>query len=170
VLAQEFCREHSGRVTRLVLADTYAGWRGSLEPPVVQQRVRRCENDSYLEPQEFASRWVDEMFSAHAPPTLLAEMSAILSDFHPQGFRSMARSLADTDTTDVLRRLEVPTLVLWGEADRRSPLSIGEQLRNAISGAELHVIPRAGHVSNMEQPDAFNAEVRSFCRSTTFVE
>ena len=109
------------------------------------------------------SRWVREMFTADASPSLVAEMSAVMADFHPSGFRLMARSLADTDTADVLPTIRVPTLVLWGDDDRRSPISIAEQLRDAIPAAELQVLAHAGHVSNMEQPAAFNAQVRRFC-------
>jgi pimeloyl-ACP methyl ester carboxylesterase len=75
----------------------------------------------------------------------------------------MAKSLAETDTTDLLRNIRSPTLILWGEDDRRSPIAVAEQLRNAIPGAELQVLSGAGHVSNMEQPAAFNAQVRRFC-------
>ena len=163
VLAQEFYRQYPRRVSRLVLADTYAGWRGSLPASAVEQRLRRCQRDSQLPPEEFVSRWVPEMFTGAASPGLLAEMSAIFADFHPHGFRLMAQALADADTTDLLPRIRSRTLVLWGEDDRRSPLSIADQLRNAIPDAELQVIMGAGHVSNMEQPDAFNTQVRTFC-------
>jgi pimeloyl-ACP methyl ester carboxylesterase len=165
VLAQDFCRLYPTRVSRLILADTYAGWSGSLPAPLVAQRLARCERDSHLSPAEFVPRWVPEMFTAAAPPALLGELSDIFADFHPLGFRLMARSLAETDTTDVLRRIGAPTLILWGDDDRRSSLSIAEQLRDAIPGAERHVIAHAGHVSNMEQPAAFNAQVRRFCMS-----
>ena len=163
VLAQEFYQLYPSRVLRLVLADTYAGWRGSLAAAGVEQRLVRCERDSHLLPHQFVSRWVPEMFTRDASPVLLAEMSAIIAEFHPHGFRQMAQSLANTDTTDLLPRIHSPTLVLWGEDDRRSPLSIAEQLQTAIPGAELKVIARAGHVSNMERPDAFNTHVLSFC-------
>jgi pimeloyl-ACP methyl ester carboxylesterase len=103
------------------------------------------------------------MFTDAAPPDLLDEMSAIFADFHPSGFRLMAKSLADTDTTDLLPGIGARTLILWGEDDRRSPISIAEQLRSAIPGAELQIIAHAGHVSNMEQPAAFNSQVRRFC-------
>jgi pimeloyl-ACP methyl ester carboxylesterase len=166
VLAQEFYRLYPGRVRRLVLADTYAGWRGSLPPDAVAQRRSRCERDSYLPPDEFVPRWVPEMFTGTAQPDVLDEMAAVFADFHPLGFRLMAKSLADTDTTDLLPRIGCPTLLLWGEGDHRSPLSVAEQLRNAIPGAELRVIAYAGHVSNMEQPAAFNAELRRFCSAT----
>jgi pimeloyl-ACP methyl ester carboxylesterase len=103
------------------------------------------------------------MFTESASSDLLREMSEIFADFHPLGFRLMARSLADTDTTDFLPDIGVRTLLLWGDDDRRSPMSIGRQLCDSIPNAELEVIPNAGHVSNMERPDEFNAYVRRFC-------
>jgi pimeloyl-ACP methyl ester carboxylesterase len=89
----------------------------------------------------------------------------VVSDFHPLGFRLMAKSLYVTDTTELLPKIGVPTLILWGDDDRRSPMKIAEQLHDAIPNAELAVIPNAGHVSNMEQPEEFNAQVRRFCQS-----
>jgi pimeloyl-ACP methyl ester carboxylesterase len=89
-------------------------------------------------------------------------MAAIVSDFHPRGFRLMARSLAENDTTSLLPTIRVPTLLLWGEADQRSPIDVAERFRDAIAHAELRIIPAAGHVSNMERPDAFTAHVRRF--------
>jgi len=59
----------------------------------------------------------------------------------------------------------VPTLLVWGDDDRRSPMHIAEQFRDAIPDAELATIANAGHVSNMEQPEEFNALVRRFCQS-----
>ena len=90
-----------------------------------------------------------------------------MSDLHPAGYRAMAQSVAASDTRDLLARIGVPTLLLWGEADRRSPLSVAEQLRDAIPGARLTVIPDTGHVSNIEQPAAFNAAVSAFCGVAT---
>lgn len=163
VLAQDFYRLYPARVSRLVLADTYAGWKGSLPPFATEQRLSRCERDSHLSPDRFVPLWVPEMFTEAASPELIDEMSAVFADFHPLGFRLMAKSLADSDTTELLPRIGARTLILWGEHDRRSPLSIAEQLRSAIPGASLSIIEHAGHVSNMEQPDAFNDQVRRFC-------
>jgi pimeloyl-ACP methyl ester carboxylesterase len=163
VLAQDFHRLSPTRVSSLILADTYAGWKGSFPASIVEQRLVRCERDSDLPPTEFARRWVPEMFTDAAPPALLEELSAVFADFHPLGFRLMAKSLAETDTTTFLARIDSPTLLLWGEADARSPVAIGEQLRDAIPGAGLELIAHAGHVSNMEQPASFNRHVRRFC-------
>lgn len=166
ILAQEFYRLNPGRVLGLILADTYAGWKGSLPASVCDQRLARCERDSGLPAEEFVTRWVPEMFTEAASPDLLDEMAAIMAGFHPVGFRLMAKSSADTDTTDLLPKIEAPTLLLWGDEDRRSSTSIAEQFRDAIPNAELAVIPHAGHLSNMEQPDEFNRQVRRFCLAT----
>jgi len=90
-------------------------------------------------------------------------MAAVVFEFHPIGFRLMARTLAENDTSHLLPTIDVPTLLLWGDDDRRSPLDVAEQFRIAIPCAELAVISRAGHVSNMERPEAFDARVRRFC-------
>jgi pimeloyl-ACP methyl ester carboxylesterase len=163
LLAQELYRLDPSRVLGLILADTYAGWKGSLGEVLSAQRLARCERESLLPPDEFVGRWVPVEFFTAASPELEDEMAAVVADFHPLGFRLMARALADADTTDLLPTVDVATLLLWGDGDRRSPLEVAEAFRSAIPGATLAVIPRAGHVSNMEQPEAFDAEVRRFC-------
>ena len=163
VLAQDFYRLYPARVSRLILAGTYAGWKGSLPAPIVQARLSRCYADSYLPAEVFVPRWVPEMFTDAVPRRVRDALSAVLAEFHPHGFRLMARAVAETDTTDLLPNIAARTMILWGDDDRRSPISIAERLRNAIPGAELHVIAHAGHVCNMEQPAAFNAAIRRFC-------
>lgn len=97
-----------------------------------------------------------------ASPELAEEMAAVVSEFHPVGFRLMAKALADNDTTHILPTIDVPTLLLWGEGDRRSPLEVAERFRRAIPGPELGVISGAGHISNMERPGAFDRHVLRF--------
>jgi pimeloyl-ACP methyl ester carboxylesterase len=165
ILAQEFYRLYPDRVLALILSGTYAGWKGSLPALACKKRLERCLLESLLPPEEVAARFVPEFFTEGASPDLREEMSAVVSDFHPLGFRLMAKSSADTDTTDLLPNIGVPTLVLWGDDDRRSPMEFAERLRDAIPNAELAVIANAGHLSNMEQPKEFNAQVRRFCLS-----
>ena len=163
ILAQEFYRVSPQRVRSLVLAGTYAGWKGSLPEPVCRERLETCLCDSTGPIETLVAKLLPGMFTAGVPVEVREELSAILSEFHPVGFRVMSRSSASMDTRTLLPRIDVPALVLWGDDDRRSPIHIAEQLRTAIPNAELAIISEAGHVSNMEQPDAFNAHVRRFC-------
>lgn len=163
ILAQEFYRLYSDRLDRLVLADTYAGWKGSLPEQVWKERLAACLNDSTGPPDTLVTKLLPGMFTDAVPEAVREELSSIMSEFHPVGFRVMARSSADMDTRDLLPTIDVPTLVLWGDDDRRSPMQVAEQLQAAIRSSELAIIAGAGHVSNMERPEAFSAHVRRFC-------
>jgi pimeloyl-ACP methyl ester carboxylesterase len=123
-----------------------------------------CLRDATGSSDALVATFLSSLFSAAAPHALREEMAAIVGAFHPSRFRLMALSCAELDTRPLLLRMAVPTLVLWGADDQRSPLYVANQLHTAIPGAELAIIPNAGHLSNMEQPDVFNAHVRRFCR------
>jgi pimeloyl-ACP methyl ester carboxylesterase len=162
LVAQEFYRLHPSRVDRLVFADTYAGWKGSLPADMVEKRRARCYRDAGRPKEEIVGEWVPVEFFSNASAMLAAEMAAVVADFHPLGFRLMTKALADTDTSALLAAITVPTLLVWGDGDMRSPLDVAEQFREAIPNADLVVIPGAGHISNMEKPEEFNAAVSRF--------
>jgi alpha/beta hydrolase fold len=71
----------------------------------------------------------------------------------------MARASAE-DVRDVLPRVDVPTLLVYGERDVRAPLTVAEDLEAAIPGSRLVVLPDAGHLCNIEAPNEFNVAVR----------
>jgi pimeloyl-ACP methyl ester carboxylesterase len=94
-------------------------------------------------------------------------MASVMLDFHPVGYQLKAMAISDLDTRDLLPKIRVPTLLVWGEADARALMTVAHQLRDAIPGARLVIIREAGHVSNFEQLAQFNAEVHRFCSSLT---
>lgn len=165
-LIMEFNRRFPGRVRSVVLAGTYAGWTGSLGPEAAEQRLARCLSESEKPAEEWVPQWVPEAFSSSASRELLDEYIEIMSDFHPVGFRAMSRAVTP-DFRDALPSIGVPTLLIWGDDDKRSPLSNAEMIRDLIPGADLVVIPGAGHVTNLEQPERFNIVVREFIMGLT---
>jgi pimeloyl-ACP methyl ester carboxylesterase len=67
------------------------------------------------------------------------------------------------DSTGLLSSLSgLPTLVVVGAEDRLTPPQDAEAIAKAIPGARVAVIPDAGHLSPLEQPEAFNGQLRSF--------
>jgi pimeloyl-ACP methyl ester carboxylesterase len=102
------------------------------------------------------------MFSAEVPPDRAADFGANLAEFQPSGFRIMATALAEANLSHVLPDISAPTLLLYGDQDVRAPLDVAEVLHAAIPGSRLVVMPGVGHVSSVEAPDLFNAEVRTF--------
>ena len=83
----------------------------------------------------------------------------------PDSLRNLLLVMAEADQRDLLPNIAVPTLLIWGELDVRSPLTVAQELEHAIPEAQLVVIPRCGHVSNLERPWPFNDAVRAFCRT-----
>ena len=161
-LALELYRRHPDVPRTLGLASAYTGWAGSLPPEEVASRLEAVTRDTHLPGPQFASRWLPTVFTADAPPELVKELGTIIAGFHPQGARTMARAMATADLRDVLASIDIPTLLLYGHADVRSPLTVAEELHARTHTATLVVLPRVGHQLNMEAADQFNAVLRDF--------
>jgi pimeloyl-ACP methyl ester carboxylesterase len=167
-VALELYRRHPEVPASLILASAYAGWAGSLPPQEVDARLESVLAAADLPPEELLLGWPGLLSSA-ASAELVNELAAIWAanagTVHPAGYRAMAHSMAEADLRDVLPRIEVPTLLLYGELDERSPLQVATELQARIPAAKLVVLPGVGHISNAEAPEAFNACVREFLRS-----
>jgi pimeloyl-ACP methyl ester carboxylesterase len=164
-LALELYRRHSAIPTTLILASAYAGWGGSLPAHAAQQRLQEALLLANLSPDEFVSALLPTMFSKRTPPESIDEFGASMLAFHPAGFRAMARASAE-DLREVLPRISVPTLLMYGDQDVRAPLTVAENLHAAILGSTLVVLPDAGHVCNIEAPEEFNRAARNFLRDS----
>ncbi len=165
ILALEFSRRHSATPRSLILASAYAGWAGSLPAGVAAQRLQQALGLANLSPEEFVGALLPTMFSQATPPEAVEAFGASMLGFHPAGFRAMARASAE-NVRDVLAHISVPTLLVYGDKDVRAPLAVAEDLHAAISGSTLVVLPDAGHLSNIEAPEAFNRAVRNFLRDS----
>jgi pimeloyl-ACP methyl ester carboxylesterase len=162
VLALELYRRFPKVPRSLVLASAYAGWSGSLSPEAVEQRRRLIFSSLDLPPEHWARQWSPSMLSDKAPPALFEEVEVSLSRFHPVGQRRLIEAFAQQDLRDVLPHISVPTLLVYGEKDSRSPLNVAYDMRASIPNSRLVVIPGVGHMCNIEAPEQFNAEVRQF--------
>ena len=115
------------------------------------------------EPGEFDPA-LPGLFAGDPPVEFVPLLQRIAADVRPDSFRTQLFVMAEADHRDLLPRIAVPTLLIWGELDARSPLRIARQFERTIPDAKLVIIPGCGHVSNLECPDRFNEAVRKFCR------
>ena len=157
----ELYRHRPELVATLILADTYAGWRGSLPADEVRSRVEAVQR--MLAAPDTLARSLPDMFAGEPPPRFLPLLHELAGAVRPESVRAQLRIMAETDQRDQLPRIAVPTLLLWGELDARSPLGVARAFEQAIPDARLIIIPAAGHLSNLEQPERFNDAVRAFC-------
>jgi pimeloyl-ACP methyl ester carboxylesterase len=164
MLVLELFHRHPERVASLILADTYAGWKGSLPAAEVRDRVEGVRQ-MLAAPEDGFDPALPGLWAGEPPPEAALLLDAMHADVRPASMRTELGLMAETDLRDLLPRVTAPTLLIWGARDARSPLYVARRFERAIPHAELVVIPGAGHVSNLEQPELFNDAVRAFCRA-----
>lgn len=162
VVAQLVYHRHPRKVRSLILSDTNAGGGAAPEPERSERVRRRLEMIDTLTPRQLAEKRAPEVLRTGAPPELLAEVTDIMAEIRPAGYRAAAIGLGSTDLTGQLACIKVPTLVIHGAEDTVVPPAVGRALAAAIAGAQFVLVDEAGHLSNQEQPATYNAALRAF--------
>jgi len=160
----ETYRRHPVVVRAMVLADGYAGWRGSLGAEEADARLAAVRA-ALAEPEEEVDPTLPGLFAREPPALFVPLMKAMAADVRRHSMLTALTAMARADLSDVLPTVQVATQLIWGELDARSPLSVAREFERRIPGATLAVIPDCGHVSNLEAPGPFNELVRAFLRS-----
>lgn len=161
-LAIQFFDRYPAVPRTLVLAGAYTGWVGSLPPDRVEHRLELALKLADGPPEEMVDALLPTMFSDHATREVEERFAASMAATPAAGVKAMARSFAEADLREVLPRIDIPALLIYGDEDVRSPLDVAGEIHEAIPGSELVVLEGAGHVCCMEAPERFNAAVRSF--------
>jgi len=160
-VALELYRHRADLVATLILADTYAGWKGSLSAEELKLRVEGVHR--MMAAGEFDPT-LPGLFAGDPPAEFAPLLEAMRADVRRESMWTALGVMAEADQCDLLPGITVPTLLIWGELDARSPLGVAHDLEQAIRDTTLVLIPEAGHVSNLERPDLFTDAVRAFCR------
>jgi pimeloyl-ACP methyl ester carboxylesterase len=141
-------------------ADSPEARKGRLE---TASRVRAGGGGAFR--KDFAEKLLSDKSRAHKPE-LYSELGKMMEE-SPDSM--MARSLeamaGRPDSLSLLPRISVPTLIVAGAEDKVMPMISAQALKSGIPGSRLAVIDEAGHMVNMEEPEAFNSELREFLDS-----
>ena len=164
-LALELFRQHAEVVKSLILMSAYAGWGGSLPPDEVQARLELTRRNTELPPTQWAPALIETLLPEGSPAELTHELAVMLADFHPAATRTSLDAFAEADLSDTLANVDVPTLLLYGELDVRSPREVWEPIHKGIPHSKLVVIPDVGHMVDMQAPHRCNTEIRAFVQS-----
>ncbi|MDO5290426.1 MAG: 3-oxoadipate enol-lactonase [Pseudomonadota bacterium] len=105
-------------------------------------------------------RWFSPAF-AQAAPARLAQLQAVFAATPAQGYIATCQALAEADVRAHLPQITVPTLVVGGSDDVSTPMAQAQALAGALPHARLLPLA-AGHLSNVQQPAAFNAAMLEF--------
>ena len=96
-------------------------------------------------------------------PDAEATIRRLIKQQSPMAIRTaIQRMMHRADSTPLLARVSVPTLVITGAEDEMIPVEESRRIAGGINGATLVIIPGAGHLANLEQPEAFNKALNEF--------
>jgi 3-oxoadipate enol-lactonase len=158
-----FYKQFADRVSALVLADTRAG-----ADTDEGKKVRAQQAETIL--AEGMAGTADSMLQKLLTPETVAKRADIVKRVRdmmvktkPEGAAAALMGMARReDQTDLLSQIKCPTLILVGRTDPITPVANSELMHQKIDDSKLIVIENAAHVSNIEQVDKFNAELKTF--------
>ena len=155
-LALELLRQAPDRVGRLVLADT-----SSRADSPEKQADRRAQASRVLaEGRDFILNAARE---EHSPATF-AKVQPMIESASPEGIAGALEAMATREEgRTTLQALKVPLLVLVGREDPLTPIELAQEIADAGRG-ELVILDGAAHLSNLDQPEAFNAALLDVLR------
>ena len=162
-VALAFARRHADKLAGLILADTRAGGD---DTSAKANRTKSIELAREKGSAALFEGMVPKVLSdstRDTSPDVVASLKAVAAKQSPESVVAALVALRDRpDANPGLRSIAAPTLVLVGEHDGVTPPLASANLSAQIRGSKLVHIPGAGHLSNAENPDAFNAAVRAF--------
>lgn len=161
--ALEFLHKYPQRLSGLILADTRPG-ADSEEAKINRERVAHLAetrgNGAIADLQ--VPRLISD-YTRRSHPEVGARIRRMIATATPAGIAAASRGMAQrSDLTYLLPTISFPTLVMVGEFDAVTPPAVAREYAIKIPGAQVMVIPYAGHLSNLEQPENFFEVVRSF--------
>jgi len=153
---------HPALVAALVLADTRAE-RDSEQ--VLERRTQQQQQVREEGTVAVIDTLLDTLLSEHTRelrPQVVVEARRLM-DNPPAGFVGALEAMKSRpDATGRLGAIDVPTLVLVGDHDKPSPPEVARALHEQIPGSRFAVLANAGHLTNLEVPDAFNQALSDF--------
>jgi len=152
-IARSFALKHPGRVRTLTLANTSPGFDA-----LTAEEVLRFVEERKQRSPESMRRLLGSRARPGAYQALLASFKALRNESY---LKTLEASVAE-DRDAPLEKLSMPTLVITGDEDRVYPLALTQRMAQRIPGAELVVLEGCGHLSNLEQPERFNAALLDF--------
>jgi 3-oxoadipate enol-lactonase len=154
---------HPHRLKSLVLCDT-ASIIPAEAQPVWQERLDKVRTKG-MEAlcEETLERWFTPAFLRQNPPMVRLIREQILAT-PTTGYIGCAEAIRRLNFLDRISAIKIPTLILVGEDDPGTPVSASKAMHGRIAGSTLAVLPSARHLSNVEQPEAFNTALLKFLK------
>jgi 3-oxoadipate enol-lactonase len=145
----------------LVLCDTMSRVPTEAKP-MWDDRIHTAETGG-MEPlvEPTLARWFTEPFRQKGSP-VLDQVRTMIRSTPPRGYTGCCHAIAALNLTDHLKAITLPTLIIVGEDDPATPVAASHVIHEQVRGSELVILKSAAHLSNLEQPEAFNQALTAF--------
>jgi len=166
MIGQVFALKYPAMVQSLALCDTTS--RYSTGAAAVWEERIKTVGAKGMEPMVAPTleRWFTAPFRARRKD-LMDRVGAMIRSTPPAGYIGCCHALPKINVTERLRDVRCPALVIVGEEDPGTPVDMARDIQAALPVAELAVLCRASHLSNVEQPGEFNRVLGGFLDKLT---
>jgi 3-oxoadipate enol-lactonase len=174
MVVQEFLRSRAHRVTSICLYATSPGLAQPETPEAIE--IARTRANEFMERRvgpidrgmtmrEMAVSLLNQLLAPGAPQSAKDAAIESVSSVPPDVYRDAMRCILSFDGTQIVPKIDKPTLVLAGGSDRVMTPEVVEAMARQIKGARLEVIPNVGHLANLENPPAFDRVLSEFLKT-----
>jgi pimeloyl-ACP methyl ester carboxylesterase len=162
-VAFAFARLYPQRLHGLILADTRPGTDAPEVRAARESLARLAESQGTTAIADLQVPRLLSSYTRQQHPDVEVGVRQLIASATPQGIAAASRGMAvREDASDLLPELACPTLVIAGEQDALMTPLMTQEYAACIPGAQLTLLPHAGHLANLEQPRAFLQAVRQF--------
>jgi 3-oxoadipate enol-lactonase len=161
MIGQAFALGYPAVFKTLVLADTTSRY-----PPeagsVWKERIATVHAkgmDAVVEGT--LARWFTDGFRSERRD-VCSRIEAMIRATPVAGYAGCCHAIPRINFTSRLKEISCPTMIIVGEQDAGTPVELAREIHAAMPGSELVIIPSASHLSNIEQPQAFNRALGEF--------
>jgi len=161
MIGQVAALKYPGIFKTITLADTTSRYAPEAKP-LWEGRVKTArEQGMGAIVQGTLERWLTESYrKANAART--EQIAGYIRSTPVAGYTGCIAAISKIDTTDRLKEIRAPALVLCGELDAGTPPAMSQAINKAMPGSTLVLIPNAAHLSNVDQPEAFTRALTTF--------
>jgi 3-oxoadipate enol-lactonase len=161
MIGQVFALRHPAMVQSLVLCDTTSRYPAAAAP-IWEERIKAVGAKG-MEPMVAPTleRWFTAPFRARRRD-LMDRVGAMIGSTPAPGYIGCCHAIPKINVTERLRDVRCPALVIVGEEDPGTPVDMARDIHAALPAAELAILSRASHLSNLEQPEEFNRVLGGF--------
>lgn len=150
---------HPELVCSLTVANSFAG----LDSTTANARIDSIRDGiTHHGMADYAEHYLDGALTQPTTPQTRTRLLSAITKMAAEAYIGSAEATFRADNTALLSHIDCPTVILADELDQKTPQPLANVLRDGISGAELRVLPGAGHLSNIDAPAAFGETLLQF--------